>query len=65
MKYEIIGEILPFDEASRLYKDSEHITSIDKGWASIVKVKDKYYRVQQGLQEYEGAIYMQEIKIML
>lgn len=64
MKYEIIGELLPFTEASKMYRDSENISVVDDGWASIVRVGDRYYRVQQGLQEYEGRVYMQEVKII-
>lgn len=64
MKYEIIGELLPFAEASKMYRDSENISVVDGGWASIVRVGDRYYKVQQGLQEYEGRVYMQEVKII-
>lgn len=64
LKYEIIGELLSFSDASKLYKDSKLISIVDKGWSSIVEVDGKYYRVQQGLQEYEGRIYMQEVKII-
>lgn len=64
MKYEIIGELLPFIEASKMYRNSENISIVDDGWASIVRYGNKYYRVQQGLPEYEGHIYMQEVKII-
>ena len=36
----------------------------DDGWSAIVKVDDQYYVVQQGLQEYEGHIYMNRVKIL-
>ena len=64
LKYEIVGELLSFDDASKLYKDSKLIDIVDKGWSSIVKVDGKYYRVQQGLPEHEGNIYTQEVKII-
>lgn len=35
----------------------------DDGWSKIVKVDDQYYMVQQGLQEYEGHVYMCQVKI--
>lgn len=64
LKYEITGELLSFDDALRLYRNSKLIGIVDNGWSSIVEVDNKYYRVQQGLPEYEGNIYMQEIKII-
>lgn len=36
----------------------------DDGWSEIVKIDDKYYMVQQGLQEYEGHVYMSQVKII-
>lgn len=40
-----------------------YIGPADDGWSEIVKIDDKYYMVQQGLQEYEGHVYMCQVKI--
>lgn len=65
LKYEFInpGITLPFAESAALYAKSEFIGSTDDGWSEIIKVNNKYYHVQQGLQEYEGHIYMSEVKL--
>lgn len=42
---------------------STYIGPADDGWSKIVKVDDQYYMVQQGLQEYEGHVYMCQVKI--
>lgn len=43
-----------------MYSRSTHIGNADDGWSEIVKIDDKYYMVQQGLQEHEGHIYIYE-----
>jgi len=46
-----------------MYSRSTHIGNADDGWSEIVKIGNKYYMVQQGLQEHEGHIYMSQVKI--
>lgn len=46
-----------------MYNRSTYIGPADDGWSEIVKIDDKYYMVQQGLQEYEGHVYMSQVKI--
>jgi hypothetical protein len=62
MEYEVIGKTLPFKQAAELFSRSTYVTSVDDGWASIIKVDDKYYRCEYGLPEYEGHIYLEEVK---
>lgn len=64
IEYEIIGNALPFDKSAEMYNKSTYIGPADDGWSEIVKVDDQYYVVQQGLQEYEGHIYMNRVKIL-
>lgn len=63
IEYEIIGNTIPFDKSAEMYSRSTHIGNADDGWSEIVKIGDKYYMVQQGLQEHEGNIYMSQVKI--
>lgn len=63
IKYEIIGNTIPFDKSAEMYSRSTHIGNADDGWSEIVKIGNKYYMVQQGLQEHEGNIYMSQVKI--
>lgn len=53
----------PFDKSAEMYSRSTHIGNADDGWSEIVKIGNKYYMVQQGLQEHEGHIYMSQVKI--
>lgn len=46
-----------------MYSRSTHIGNADDGWSEIVKIGNKYYMVQQGLQEHERNIYMSQVKI--
>lgn len=64
IEYEIIGNTIPFDKSTEMYSRSTHIGNADDGWSEIVKIDDKYYMVQQGLQEHEGHIYMSQVKII-
>ena len=64
IEYEIIGNTIPFDKSVGMYSRSTHIGNADDGWSEIVKIDDKYYMVQQGLQEHEGHIYMSQVKII-
>lgn len=64
IEYEIIGNTIPFDKSAGMYSRSTHICNADDGWSEIVKIDDKYYMVQQGLQEHEGHIYMSQVKII-
>lgn len=72
IEYEIIGNTIPFDKSAEMYNRSTYIGPADDGWSKIVaddgwskivKVDDQYYMVQQGLQEYEGHVYMCQVKI--
>jgi hypothetical protein len=63
IEYEIIGNTIPFDKSAEMYSRSTHIGNADDGWSEIVKIGNKYYMVQQGLQEHEGNIYMSQVKI--
>lgn len=63
IEYEIIGNTIPFDKSAEMYSRSTHIGNADDGWYEIVKIGNKYYMVQQGLQEHEGNIYMSQVKI--
>lgn len=63
IEYEIIGNTIPFDKSAEMYSRSTHIGNADDGWSEIVKIGNKYYMVQQGLQEHEGNIYMSRVKI--
>lgn len=49
---------------NKMYNRSTYIGPADDGWSEIVKIDDKYYMVQQGLQEYEGHVYMSQVKII-
>ena len=64
IEYEIIGDTIPFDKSAEMYNRSTYIGPADDGWSEIVKIDDKYYMVQQGLQEYEGHVYMSQVKII-
>ena len=64
IEYEIIGDTIPFDKSAEMYNRSTYIGPADDGWSEIVKIDDKYYMVQQGLQEHEGHIYMSQVKII-
>ena len=64
IEYEIIGDTIPFDKSAEMYNRSTYIGAADEGWSEIVKIDDKYYMVQQGLQEYEGHVYMSQVKII-
>lgn len=64
IEYETIGNTIPFDKSAEMYSRSTHIGNADDGWSEIVKIDDKYYMVQQGLQEHEGHIYMSQVKII-
>lgn len=55
IEYEIIGDTIPFDKSAEMYNRSTYIGPADDG---------KYYMVQQGLQEYEGHVYMSQVKII-
>lgn len=50
-------------QSAEMYNRSTYIGPADDGWSKIVKVDDQYYMVQQGLQEYEGHVYMCQVKI--
>jgi len=63
IEYEIIGNTIPFDKSAEMYSRSTYIGNADDGWSEIVKIGNKYYMVQQGLQEHEGHIYMSQVKI--
>lgn len=63
IEYEIIGNTIPFDKSAEMYSRSTHIGNADDGWSEIVKIGNKYYMVQQGLQEHEGNVYMSQVKI--
>lgn len=63
IEYEIIGNTIPFNKSAEMYSRSTHIGNADDGWSEIVKIGNKYYMVQQGLQEHEGNIYMSQVKI--
>ena len=56
IEYEIIGNTIPFDKSAEMYNRSTYIGPADDGWSEIVMV-------QQGLQEYEGHVYMCQVKI--
>lgn len=56
IEYEIIGNTIPFDKSAEMYNRSTYIGPADDGWSKIVMV-------QQGLQEYEGHVYMCQVKI--
>lgn len=64
IEYKEIGKTLPFKTAEELSGKWEYIGSADNGWSDIVKVDNKFYVVQQGLQEHEGHIYMNEVEIL-
>ena len=64
IEYKDIGDTLPFKESRELSNKWTYIGSADDGWTDIVKVNNKFYAVQQGLQEHEGHIYMNEIEIL-
>lgn len=63
IEYEIIGNTIPFDKSAEMYNRSTYIGPADDGWSEIVKVDDRYYMVQRGLQECEGHTYMCQVKI--
>lgn len=48
----------------RYDKDLEYVGSTDNGWAFISKLHDKYYKIEEGLQEHEGNIYMTEVELL-
>lgn len=54
IEYEIIGNTIPFDKSAEMYNRSTYIGPADDGWSKMV---------QQGLQEYEGHVYMCQVKI--
>lgn len=55
-----VPNYLPFAEAYHLYQRSKIIGTTDDGWASIVKVDNKYYHVQNE----SGEVYITEVKLI-
>lgn len=45
-------------------KDIQYIGSTDDNWASIAKLNGKYYKIEAGLQEHEGRIYITEVELL-
>lgn len=66
MKYKLIDKLLDFKESNVIFEDKEvkYIESVDDGWAWIVLIDGEYYRLEQGLPEYEGNIYLQKVEIL-
>ena len=64
IEYEIIGNTIPFDKSAEMYSRSTHIGNADDGWSEIVKIDDKYYIVQQGLQEHKEHPPPRQVKII-
>lgn len=64
MKHSIDYYIEHIDKSAEMYNRSTYIGPADDGWSEIVKIDDKYYMVQRGLQEYEGHVYMSQVKII-
>lgn len=55
---------LGFKETRELRKVAEFVGLTDEGWSKIMKVGEDYYLVQEGLQEYEGDVYMTPVEII-
>lgn len=64
IEYKDIGDTLPFKDAAELRNKWVYVGSADDGWTDIVKVGDKFYAAQYGLQEHEGHVFMNEVEIL-